>query len=223
MNKIKSRLLVSQALLDGKITLSQAIRLALPSSLCSQETEQIRQIVVLNQYHIELIKDGDTVVDAGANMGMFSVWVAKNYRHSHIYAFEPTPETFAILQKNIAPYPNIKAFNCALGEKAGHASIVVMESSGSNYIGKGGIPVEIKTIDSMNIKLNFLKMDTEGYEGNILKGAAQTIRENKPIIAMSAYHHPEDKIELPKILNSIAPYECELRHDCEEDFICKPL
>jgi hypothetical protein len=39
---------------------------------------------------------------------------------------------------------------------------------------------------------------------------------------MSAYHKPNDPVELPKLLNSIAPYDCELRHDCEEDLICKP-
>ena len=70
--------------------------------------------------------------------------------------------------------------------------------------------------------MNFLKMDTEGYEANILKGAAETIKKYKPIIAMSAYHKPNDKKELPELLNGITPYDCEFRQDCEENLICKP-
>ena len=132
--------------------------------------------------------------------------------------------TFKILIENTKKHPNIKCFNCALGDDNGMATIVeAKENYSSNHIGSSGTSVEIKTIDSLGIQIDFLKIDTEGYEANILKGAAETIKKYKPIIAMSAYHKPEDKIELPAVLNSIAPYNCELRHDCEEDFICRPM
>lgn len=81
----------------------------------------------------------------------------------------------------------------------------------------------MKTIDSMNTRVDFVKIDAEGYEANILKGAAETIRKYKPVVVMSADHKPNDKTELPAIMNSVTPYNCELRHDCEENFICKPL
>ena len=181
----------------------------------------IDQIIVKDQYRVELVRG--TVVDAGANVGIFSVFAALTHPNEIIYAFEPTPSTFNILKENTKYYPNIKCFNCGLGEIEKDATIVAHKKGcGSNYIGDGGTPVKIKTIDSFDLPMGFLKMDTEGYEGNILMGAAKTIKKNKPIIAMSAYHHPEDKIELPKLLNSIAPYDCELRNDCEEDFICRP-
>jgi len=182
----------------------------------------VHQIIFRNQYHIDLIKENDVVVDAGANMGIFSIFVAMKHPNTTIYAFEPTPSTFEALKENVKYYPNIKIFNCGLGEKEGMASIIITGGSGANYIGEGGTPIEIKTIDGLNIPANFIKMDVEGYEGNVLKGAAETIKKNKPIIAMSAYHKPDDITELPKLLNSIAPYHCELHHDCEEDFICEP-
>ena len=104
------------------------------------------------------------------------------------------------------------------------ASIInVPRNCGENHIGEGGDPCEIKTIDSFDIPMDFLKIDTEGYEANILRGAAETIKKHKPIIAMSAYHKPEDKNELPKLLNSITPYDCVLSFSGEEDFICRPL
>ena len=184
--------------------------------------ELIHQIVEKDQYHTGLIKSGDVVVDAGANTGVFSIFVAEKNPDVTISAFEPTPETFSMLQKNTEQYPNVKCFNFALGEKNEKSSIVVTGRGGeANYIGEGGVPIEIKTIDSLSIPMNFLKMDVEGYEANIIIGASETIKKYKPVVAMSAYHKPNDKTELPALLNSIIPYNCELRHDCEEDFICK--
>jgi hypothetical protein len=55
-----------------------------------------------------------------------------------------------------------------------------------------------------------------------LQGARETIKEWKPIIAMSAYHNPNDKKDLPDLLRSICPdYVCELHDDNEEDLICR--
>ena len=142
------------------------------------------EIVENNQYHIELIKDGSIVIDAGANMGVFSVLVASKYPNAIIYAFEPTPETFSILKKNAEQYPNIKVFNSALGDTEGNSSIVcVPDNPEGNFIVRKGFagdrgflrgiyryfkrvtcqtPVEMKTIDGLGITVDFLKMDTEG-------------------------------------------------------------
>jgi FkbM family methyltransferase len=181
----------------------------------------VDQIVNSNQYRVELIKPNATVFDGGANMGVFSVFAAATHPDATIYSFEPTPSTFAALQQNASHYPNIKVFNCALGDAEKMVSIIVEpKDSGSNHLGEGGIPIPMKTIDGFNQKVDFLKMDTEGYEGPIIRGAAQTIKRSKPTIVMSAYHHPEDKTELPALLNSITPYDCELHHDAEEDLVC---
>jgi FkbM family methyltransferase len=183
-----------------------------------------REIVICNQYHVELIKDDAVVVDAGANCGIFSTFAAKNHPDCTVYAFEPTPNTFGTLLESTKTYPNIKCLNYALGDVNKQAYIVEEKrDNGNNHIGDKGVPVEMKTLESFSLPVDFLKIDAEGYEANILKGAAKTIRQFHPIIAMSAYHHPEDKIELPRLLNSIAPYDCELRHDCEQVLICKPL
>ncbi len=192
----------------------------------------MKEIVIENQDRTDLIQENDTVIDAGANMGLFSVFAAHEHPNATILAFEPTPETFGFLRENAKFYPNIKVFNFALGDKEEKSSLVIEGVSGANHIRnarpeeygheEGGIPIEIKTIDGLNTRVDFLKIDTEGYEANILNGAAETIKKYKPIIAM-AHHHPEDETGLPELLNTIAPYDCELRHDCEEDFICKPV
>ncbi|HUC02046.1 MAG TPA: FkbM family methyltransferase [Candidatus Paceibacterota bacterium] len=182
----------------------------------------VNEVILCDQYHVGLAHG--TIVDAGANIGAFSIFAAVTHPESTIYSFEPTPSTFEMLKENTKHYPNIKIFNCGLGERNMSASIVkVPENCGQNHIGDGGEPCEIKTIDSFDIPMDFLKIDSEGYEANILRGATETIKKHRPIVAMSAYHKPEDKTELPNVLNSIASYDCVLSFSGEEDLICKPL
>lgn len=183
----------------------------------------IHEIIGLNQYRVELIPSGGVVIDAGANMGVFSIFAAAKHPKATIYAFEPMPATFEALKENVRHYPNIKAFNCGLGETAKTAAMIDTGHSGGNYVGTGNVPVSIKTIDSLDLPVGFIKIDTEGYESNIIRGAAQTIKRHKPIIVMSAYHKPGDETALPALLNSIAPYQCELRQDREKDLVCKPV
>jgi FkbM family methyltransferase len=194
-----------------------------PKGDVGELASQIWEIVKNDGYHTELIKQNATVIDAGANMGVFAVFVARNHPDATIYAFEPTADTFNALKENTKFYPNIKVINSALGDYIGTTRIAQEPHMTGNKIGLIGDEIEIKTIDSLNLSVDFLKMDVEGSEGIILRGGATTIKKNKPVIVMSAYHHPEDKIELPKLVNSIAPYNCELRNDGEEDFICTPL
>lgn len=183
----------------------------------------IQQIIGHNQYRVELIGKSGVVIDAGANMGIFSIFAAAKHPDATIYAFEPTPSTFATLKENTRYYPNIKIFNCGLGEKEKTSSIVIGKHSGANYIGEGGTPVAIKTIDGFGLPVSFIKMDTEGYEANILRGAAATIKKHRPIMVMSAYHKPGDETELPALIQSMTPYHCELRNDCEKDLVCWPI
>lgn len=62
-------------------------------------------------------------------------------------------------------------------------------------------------------RVTFIKMDIEGAERDALKGAAQIIREQKPKLAVSIYHRPDDVIEIPKLILSLRPdYRLYIRH-----------
>jgi len=69
------------------------------------------------------IKDGDCVFDAGAHIGMFTLYVTQKVKHAFVYAFEPIPPLFEILRKNVESNgTNVKLFECGLSNEATSAT-----------------------------------------------------------------------------------------------------
>ncbi len=121
------------------------------------------------------------VADIGANIGEFSVAIARHAKK--VYAFEPVTRSRTLLEKNTAPYPTVEIIACALGNKEGAVSLTPdSESNSGTYrvTGKGSIPM--RTLDSFTIKPDFIKIDVQGLEVQVLQGAVKSIQENKPII-----------------------------------------
>lgn len=81
-----------------------------------------QQIFVNGAYdgHGLTLNDGDTVVDAGANIGLATLWFASKWKLRQV-AVEPVPETFEALKRNAPPHAAL--FNCALGETNGFAEL----------------------------------------------------------------------------------------------------
>ncbi len=148
----------------------------------------------------QFIEPGDTVLDVGAFIGThsraFSSFVGETGR---VYSFEPQPDIFAILQDNaaLAPNRNIIPKQMALGAAEGVGELVIHDATnlGATAImacASLGTPapdsknsVAIGTIDSLGIDaIRFIKVDAEGYEIEILMGAAKTIRRDQPAVAM---------------------------------------
>ena len=204
---------------------------------------EIRQIFLKDQYCVrEFLKPESIILDCGANIGVFSLWAHYLSPKGKIYSFEPTKSTFEILKKNIKEnnleefiYP----FNLALGDKNQKTSILISQHAlgGGNIIVNSDFmnfsplkyelkqPVYMTTIDDF-VKENklervdFIKIDAEGYEKQIIKGAKETIKKFCPVIACSAYHLPEDKKEIPRLVLEIEPkYKYRLENRVEEDFI----
>lgn len=203
----------------------------------------IREIFVKDQYCAqEFLKPDSVILDCGANIGIFSLYASFLSPKGRIYSFEPTKATFGILKKNIISnnlQNNIFVLNTALGDKKGKTKLIVSDNNmgGGNMIldsdflkGKESNYdktefIEMTTIDDFikenNIqKVDFIKIDTEGYEKQILKGGQKTIKKFHPVIACSAYHLPEDKKEIPKLVLEIEPnYKYRLEKRFEEDLI----
>jgi FkbM family methyltransferase len=70
------------------------------------------------------LRDGDCVFDVGANIGMFTLFVAHRYPHARVFAFEPAPPLFTILQANTAAFGDrVQLFPCGLSRRAGAADL----------------------------------------------------------------------------------------------------
>ncbi|VVB58878.1 Ribosomal protein L11 methyltransferase [Candidatus Anstonella stagnisolia] len=198
---------------------------------------QVCNVIIDNQYDIsEWNMKGKTVLDAGANTGVFSIFAAK-LGAKKVYAFEPILENIECIRKNalangvaecIVPVP------MAIGDKKLETEI---EYSGSGdpsaslvltHPHSGSLKrqkITITTIDDFakeqGIKIDFIKMDIEGYEKEAMLGGKTTLSTHKPALSFSAYHKPNDKVELPQTLHSIRPdYSCRLLRRAEEVFCC---
>jgi len=133
-----------------------------------------------------------TAFDVGANVGQTAMAMAQTTQKL-VYCFEPHPATFFKLKKNLSlnSFLPIKAEQLGLGQKPGWAQMGEnINHSGSNCIqNHGNISVPLSCIDEY-IESNqisacdFIKIDTEGYELEVLKGAENTLKKFHPILVI---------------------------------------
>ncbi|MBV9835917.1 MAG: FkbM family methyltransferase [Alphaproteobacteria bacterium] len=143
------------------------------------------------QLLLRLIKPGDIVIDAGANLGALSVPMAQRVGpDGWVLAAEPQRLVHQALCANIAVngLSNVVAHWCGLGAAAGVAVVPPYDySQENNYGGVGlrangaGERVPVVTVDSLDLPgCALIKIDVEGMELDVLRGAAETIRHHQP-------------------------------------------
>lgn len=204
--------------------------------------ELVYEIIVKDQYNAKEffnLEDSKIILDCGANIGIFSLWAHYLSPKSRIYAFEPTQLTFKMLENNIK-VNNLEYCISVYNEALGDADIFTKLRTTQNSLGTGNSIMDSESVTPGNIliqnikmktidkfvqeykleKVDFIKIDTEGYEKQIIKGATETIRKFSPVVACSAYHCSNDKIEIPKLVQSINPnYQYELLNRAEKDLV----
>ncbi len=128
-----------------------------------------------------------TAFDVGANFGQTVARMRTAFPAAQIYSFEPVPATFETLLRNTARYSELECVQAALGEAEGRIPITISEEvSGQNTLNISAKPdaptveVPVSTVDIMCAKygldrLDVLKIDTEGYETSVLKGAKRML------------------------------------------------
>jgi len=158
-------------------------------------------------------------VDAGALNGDTTKEFFRICPNGHSYLFEPNPVQYEISKENLKNYPNATFFPYGLWNENAALRFTSNDMTGEAGACKisdhGDIEVQVRALDDMlkGKKVTFIKMDIEGAELNALKGAENIIKEQKPKLAISVYHKPQDIWEIPKLILDFVPgYKLYLRH-----------
>lgn len=145
----------------------------------------------------KLCKQGDVVIDIGTNIGYVLLNFAKGVgSEGYVYGFEPNPITYTKCLENIRlnKFSNINVSNVGLGDiqTEGEISILHADNRGTAFIApisssRNNTKVNIITLDyfvqNHNIqRINIIKIDVEGYELNVLRGAQTTLKKFKPTL-----------------------------------------
>lgn len=122
-----------------------------------------------------------TAIDVGAHIGLWSFNLARAFERT--VAFEPVATHRDCFELNCAGMAKLELHPIALGAEAGNVSIkTAPTSSGDSWVSGGG-EIPMQTLDSFGFQqVDFIKVDCEGYEENVLRGAAATIDAFRPII-----------------------------------------
>lgn len=132
-----------------------------------------------------------TYVDIGSHIGTTVMPMSRLYQT--VYGFEPNPPTYELLHSNIElnHVNNITIFNFGLSNKDTTGTIKLHgQNSGCFYIDSTGSgDIMLTTLDSLDLKdVDFIKIDVEGNELNVLKGAINTIISCRPLIQLEINH-----------------------------------
>lgn len=138
---------------------------------------------------------------------------------NHVYCFEPDTKNIAKCRENLTDLDQEgKLTIIPKGAWSAATTLSFCEkANGTSAIGEGNARIETTTLDEVFMKrpITFIKMDIEGAEAEALRGAERTIRTQRPKLAISVYHKPEDIIDIPRMLLEYQPdYRFYLRHYC---------
>lgn len=160
--------------------------------------------------HVPCIKEVETVVDVGANVGLSAAWLSMLYSPRRVIAVEPSPHSFSLLRENAESWPTIEPHNVGLynAKRSAMLHLGVADScTDSIYQNRLNtervVAVELEDADHflhrLNIKnVDVLKVDTEGCEIPIL----ESIEARLPTIRVIylEYHNDEDRRAIDALL-----------------------
>ncbi len=159
----------------------------------TQNYWDIAALNIINKY----LPDQAVILDIGANIGNHTVYWALERNAKKIYSFEPLVSTFEILEKNIKLNNlenRVTLFNFGLFNEETNASVAVynLRNVGlTSFTPNENGNFKLKKLDEIDIpeKIDLMKVDVEGAEVQMLQGAVETIKRNKPVIVIETYKY----------------------------------
>jgi FkbM family methyltransferase len=152
----------------------------------------------------EFCQPGDDFVDVGANIGVTAVLAARVVDPGRVVAVEPVPSTFSYLQHNIASsgLAHVTCRQLAVASTPGEVSLVSRPGFGfAAYVGHAAglagyadhpasaLPLDQLVADEGLEHLRFVKIDVEGYELEVLRGATAVLHRCQPVVFLESNHY----------------------------------
>ncbi|CAG8867885.1 hypothetical protein PS627_02660 [Pseudomonas fluorescens] len=200
------------ALLKLRFTLD---RKAVLPVLCSLENEYFAPYAA---GEVDTFKLGgeEVLVDVGAHVGttIGKFLTATRWQYKAIHAFEPDIQNHAALKRGyFASLDNFHAYNMALSDAPSTLKFAQTGTMGSRIDLEGNVEIQAMPLDDVVEYATFIKMDVEGHETSVLRGARKLISTHRPRLAVTGYHYADDLLDIVKLLDDIEPsYELRLRH-----------
>ena len=156
---------------------------------------------------LSYVKDFIVAVDCGAHVGLWSKDIVNFFETT--YCFEPVPEYFECLKANIKQKNSI-LINKGLGKENSNAKIFIPFNSGNSgnakiidskdknkYLENSLVDIQIMKLDKLKLKkIDFLKIDVEGFGLSVLEGMVETLNKCNPVICLEMFNEKDNNLQL---------------------------
>ena len=159
-----------------------------------------------NGIHGLHLHDNYVLFDVGAYRGSETrKAISFNPNFEAIYCFEPSRESFRQLEKNVG-FKNIYCRNTLVGDQQTTKPFNDDGTMGARIENKGETLRQMIKLDNLGVLPSHIKIDVEGYETDVLNGAADIIKKGMPDLAIAIYHHERNLIDCVDWLIKLYPY-----------------
>ena len=187
---------------------------------------KLRYSVIAAQYRLsegELRRLGDFVprgaaaLDIGGWWGPWTYWLSR--RATEVHTFEPVPYIADFLKQ--VSRPNVTVHNVALSDTL-ESAVLHVPSSGTGSEGRStlheppfanakDISVQVTPLDALELpeRIGFIKIDVEGHEMQVLRGAEQTIAKHKPVMLVEVESHNDRATRVEDVVDLLAGHGYE--------------
>lgn len=195
-------------------------------TLPKREMFRVNSIFKGNEYKIANYRGsqrGRTVLDIGANVGLFALYVKMNDPEAVIHCYEPVPSTLSLLNENVSSLPGVQVHPYALGIETNNSTIQLHRfNTGQNSLKKfdspdsycGSVVVPCRSasqeIDELRLdRIDIIKIDTEGCEIEILESLGNRIELADYLLL--EFHSEEDRRRLDGKLSNFLLFSAKIR------------
>ncbi|MGE3949412.1 MAG: FkbM family methyltransferase [Blastocatellales bacterium] len=195
--------------------------------------EGVDEIFRKEVYKFNSLRQDPVILDCGANIGLSTLYFKQLYPESSIFSFEPDPQIFGCLRFNTESfgYLDVQAINKAVWTDE---SVIQFQIEGgySGRIAKKGDDSNLSSVatvrlrDYLNNKIDFVKLDIEGAEGEVISDCADKLH-NVYMLFIEYHSHINEEQRLDKILNILSGagfrYHIKEAFTSQNPFIDRPL